>query len=227
MKADKIVMSLGGSLVVPDEIDVVFLNAFKDLILKKVALGQHFYIIVGGGKTCRKYQQAGEKVSKITNDDLDMIGIYACSLNAMLVKSIFGDKAYSNIVTDMKELDNIHNPIVILAPHAVGSSSDLGAVQIAKTVGAKKAINLSNIDYAYDKDPNKYPDAKKIKSISWADYRSLIPKEWNPGLSTPFDPIASKMAEASGVEVVILNGKNISNLEKCLNDETFAGTQIK
>lgn len=54
----------------------------------------------------------------------------------------------------------------------------------------------------------------------------MIPEEWNPGLSTPFDPIASKMAEVEGMTVYILNGKNISNLEKCLNGEEFLGTKI-
>ena len=66
----------------------------------------------------------------------------------------------------------------------------------------------------------------KIEKISWADYRKLIPSEWNPGLNSPFDPIASKMAEENGIEVYIMNGKPIDNLKKCLNGEEFQGTKI-
>ena len=96
----------------------------------------------------------------------------------------------------------------------------------AKTVGAKKIINLSNTDYVYDSDPKKNPQAKKIEKISWADYRALIPKEWNPGLNSPFDPIASEMAQKEGMQVIIMNGKPIDNLAKYLNGEKFSGTII-
>jgi uridylate kinase len=145
----------------------------------------------------------------------------------MLVKVILGDLAHEKVITDLEHLPNITKPVVILGPNSPGNSSDLGAVQIAKTINAKRVMNLSNIDYAYDKDPNKFADAKKIEQISWAEYEKLIPSEWLPGLNTPFDPIASRLAQADGMEVVILNGKNIPNLEKCIDGEEFAGTHIK
>ncbi|MBP6883665.1 MAG: UMP kinase [Candidatus Pacebacteria bacterium] len=206
---ETIIISLGGSLIIPEEIDINFLKDFKSLISAQV--NKRFFIITGGGKVCRKYQNAAKEISNPTNDELDIIGIKALNLNAELVRVLFKNDSHVNIYGAEKP----------------GSSTDLGAVILAKEHGAKKVINLSNIDFAYDKDPNKFPDAKKIEKISWPEYRSLIPAEWNPGLSTPFDPIASKMAEEGGMEVVILNGKNISNLEKCLNGEVFIGTHIK
>jgi uridylate kinase len=93
-------------------------------------------------------------------------------------------------------------------------------------VGAKKVINLSNIDYAYDKDPNKFPDAEIIKESTWGDFRKLLPTEWDPGLNAPFDPIAAERAEELGLEVVIMNGKNIENLKKYLDGGEFVGTVI-
>jgi hypothetical protein len=63
------------------------------------------------------------------------------------------------------------------------------------------------------KDPKKFPDAKIIKESSWADFRKILPTEWDPGLNAPFDPIAAKKAEELGLEVVIMNGKNIENLK--------------
>lgn len=225
---EKIVISLGGSLVVPNEIDVGFLRDFKSLILEEIKHNRRFFIIVGGGSTCRNYQKAAQEVSKISNDDLDWLGICSCRLNALLVRTVFGDIAYPEIITDLGVLtDEIKNQIVILGPNKPGSSSDLGSVQIAQKVDAKKVINLSNIDYVYDSDPKTNPNAKKFEKISWAEYRKLIPKEWNPGLNTPFDPIASKMAGENNIEVVIMNGKPIDNLAKYLNGEKFLGTVIK
>ncbi len=224
---ETIIISLGGSLIVPDNIDIDFLKAFKVLILSHVALGKKFIIITGGGKTARKYQDAVKLISSPSNDDLDWIGIASLKLNAELLRVVFGEYSETEIVSNLSNDFPFEKPIVIGAAYKPGHSTDWDAVLGAKKVGAKKIINLSNIDYTYDKDPNKYPDAKKIENISWAEYRKLIPVEWNPGLSTPFDPTASELAEQWGIDVDILNGKNIPNLEKCLNGEEFIGTKIR
>ena len=225
---ETIIISLGGSLIVPEEIDVSFIKDFKELILSQVALGKKFIITIGGGKTCRKYQNAGKEISNASKDDQDWIGIASLRLNAELMRVVFGNYAYEVVINNLSDKFTFNKPVVIGGAYEIGHSSDVDAVLAAKNVGAKKIINLSNIDYAYDKDPNLNPDAKKIEKISWPGYRDLIPKEWiSAGLSTPFDPIASKMAEQEGMEVLILNGKNISNLEKCLNGEDFMGTHIK
>jgi len=226
MEKETFVISLGGSLIIPDEIDVEFLKDFKDLILQKVEAGYKFVIITGGGKICRRYQDRGKQIKDLDSDELDWIGIYTTRLNAEFVKTLFGNLAFPNIITDPNLPISTDKPIILGGGWKPGFSTDLDAVLIAEQLKAKKIINLSNIDYAYDKDPNKFSDAKKIEQISWAEYRELIPKEWNPGLSTPFDPIASKMAQENSIEVAILNGKNIKNLEKYLNGEEFLGTKI-
>lgn len=224
---ETIVISLGGSLIIPDQIDAGFLKDFKALILSQVAQGKKFVIITGGGKVCRRYQDVAKELASPSHSDLDWIGIAALKLNAELLRVIFGENSHGQVISNFSINFDFTKSIVVGSAYKPGHSTDWDAVLAAKTVGAKKIINLSNIDYAYDKDPNKFPDAKKIEKISWSEYRDLIPKEWNPGLSTPFDPIASKMAEEEKIEVIIMNGKNISNLEKCLNGQDFAGTKIQ
>ena len=107
-----------------------------------------------------------------------------------------------------------------------GWSTDYCAVMAAKKLGAKKLVNLSNIDYVCDSDPRKNPDAKKIEKINWAEFRKLIPEEWNPGLSSPFDPVAATEAEALGLEVAIMNGANLEEFSNYLEDKPFLGTII-
>lgn len=223
---ETIVISLGGSLIIPDNIDVDFLKEFKTLILSHVAVGKKFVIITGGGKICRRYNDAAESIVLPTKDDLDWLGISATRLNSELLRVIFGDFAFNKIIIDPDQIPDTDKPIMLGAGWKPGNSSDLAAIRIAKTVGAKVVINLSNTDYVYDSDPKINPNAKKIEQISWKDYRSLIPKEWNPGLSSPFDPIASKFAEEEGIKVVIMNGKPIDNLEKYFNGGKFIGTVI-
>ncbi len=227
MKEETIIISLGGSLIIPDQIDVDFLREFKEIILSQVALGKKFIIITGGGKVCRRYQDAAKQLSNPPDDDLDWIGIASLRLNAQLVRVIFEDKTDKRIIKNFSESFDFSKPIILGSAYKPGQSTDWDAVLAAKNVGAKKVINLSNTDYVYDSDPKVNPLAKKLEKISWADYRSLIPAEWNPGLNSPFDPIASKMAEELGLEVVIMNGKPIENFKKYLNGESFQGTIIK
>jgi uridylate kinase len=222
-----IVISLGGSIMVPDEIDLGFLTAFTSLIKEYIATGHRFVLITGGGKVCRKYQYALSELTDATNKDLDWLGIYTTQLNAQFMRLVFGDLAYEEIVTDISLFPETQKPIIVGAGHKPGASTDLNAVRAAEKTGAKKVINLSNIEYAYDKDPKKFPDAVRIEQSSWADFRKILPVEWSPGLNAPFDPIAAEMAESLGLEVAIMDGKNIENLRNYLDGKLFIGSVIK
>src|SRR3989338_8186278 len=227
MNDETIIISLGGSLIVPDELNIDFLKNFKTLILSHIVKGKKFVIITGGGKINRRYNEAAKELTSPSNEDLDWIGIASLKLNAELLRVIFGEHAHSKVIEDLSNNFSFEKSIVIGSAYEPGKSSDWDAVTAAKTVGAKKIINLSNIDYVYDSDPKKNPNAKKIEQISWSEYRKLIPAEWiHSGLNTPFDPIASDRAEKNGMTVMIINGKPIDNFQKALNGEKFSGTII-
>lgn len=225
---ETIIISLGGSLIIPDSLDTQFLKDFKDLVLSHVAKGKKFVIICGGGKIARRYQEVAKdlSVSQVSEENLDWIGIASLKLNAELLRVIFEDNAHDRVVSNLSTHFGLEKPVVIGSAYEPGRSSDWDAVEAAKTIGAKKIINLSNTDYVYDSDPRMNPHAKKIEQISWEEYRKLIPSEWTSGLNSPFDPIASKEAEEAGISVMIMNGKPIDNLAKCLNGEKFQGTLI-
>lgn len=226
-KREYVVVSMGGSLIVPDTIDTSFLTSFRNCILKEVQNGLSFFIITGGGRTARNYQQAAEAVrGDLIRADVDWLGIHSTRLNAHLMRALFFEEAQERIV---KKYDRRISPranIIIGAGWKPGWSTDYCAVMAAKKLGAKKLVNLSNIDYVYTADPRKDPNATKIEKIGWTDFRELIPKEWDPGLSSPFDPVAAKEAQASNLEVAIINGKKIGEFENYLNGEAFAGTII-
>lgn len=221
-----IVISLGGSLIIPENLDINFLRDFKTLILSRVAKGKKFVIITGGGKIARKYQEAAKELINPSDEDLDWIGIASLKLNAELLRVVFGEYAHEKVIANLSTHFISEKPVVIGSAVEPGRSTDWDAVEAAKTLGAKKIINLSNIDYVYDSDPRKNPNARKIEEISWEEYRKLIPKDWTSGLNSPFDPIASKTAEENGMTVIIMNGKPIDNLASCLNEEKFMGTVI-
>jgi len=226
-KREYVIVSVGGSLIVPDAIDTEFLTRFRSLILKKVSEGLSFYIITGGGRTARNYQDAIQEArGDLPREDLDWIGIHSTRLNAHLMRTLFKEEAQARIVKNPTRHVSARSSVIIGAGWKPGWSTDYCAVLAAKKIGAKKMVNLSNIDYVYDADPKKNPDAKKIEKISWTDFRNIIPKEWDPGLSSPFDPVAAKEADHLKLEVAIINGKKLDEFEKYLDGLSFAGSVI-
>ncbi len=228
MDKEIVVMSVGGSLIVPDQIDTNFLLKLKDFIITETTNGRRFIIIAGGGKTARRYQDAAGTVSALQSEDLDWLGLHATRLNGHLLRTIFRDLAHPVIITNPDDILDVPKttPLIIAAGYRPGASTDLRAIQIADRVKAKKVINLSNTDYVYTDNPNTNPEAQKIENISWSEFRKLIPEEWDPGLSSPFDPVAAKEAEHLGIEVAQINGTHLEYLINYLGGEKFIGTRI-
>lgn len=221
-------MSVGGSLIVPNGIDTTFLRTLKQFIDFETAQGRRFIIIAGGGRTARNYQEAAAAVTDLTSDDLDWMGIHATRLNGHLLRTVFRDSAHRVMVTNPDDILDIPptEKVIIAAGYRPGCSTDFRAIQIAERVGAKKVINLSNIDYVYTADPRTTATAEKIETINWAAFRKIIPSDWDPGLSSPFDPVAAKEAEAKGIEVAIINGTRPEALTDYLDGKPFIGTKI-
>jgi uridylate kinase len=221
-----IVISLGGSLIVPDDINTVFLQEFKACIEKKVQEGFRFLIIAGGGKLSRSYNTALEQVRTVDNEALDWLGIYATHLNAHLVHMMFEpDLVHGELITAPDMLTDVTAPIIVGGGWKPGASSDHAMIAYAHACGATTAINLSNISHVYDMDPRENPQAQKFEKLSWQQYRSFIPTDWKPGLSTPFDPIAAQKADEYGISVAIMND-DLENLEAYIDGKSFSGTHI-
>lgn len=223
---ERVIVSVGGSLIVPDGINTDFLTHFKAFVLDKVQRGFNFAIITGGGRTARHYQDAANTIIPLSRHDLDWIGIHATRLNAQLLRNIFVGYAHPQVIKNPTIDIEANEPIIIAAGWQPGCSTDYDAVLMAKNLGARRLVNLSNIDYVYTADPNKNSAAKKIEKISWVEFRKLIPKEWDPGLSSPFDPIAAKEAEALGLEVAVINGAKLEEFSNYLDGKPFVGTII-
>ncbi len=222
-----IVMSVGGSLIAPDKIDITFLKNFRKLIVEFTKKGNKVIIITGGGNTAREYQQAGKKVYKdITDRDLDWIGIGATKINAELLSGIFGTLSTESIMGDPSKKVKTTKKIIVGAGWLPGHSSDNDAVLAAKANGASAVINLSNIEYVYNKDPRKHKDAKKMTEMTWKEFRKLVGNKWVPGAHVPFDPVASKFCEKHKLEVVVMKGNDLVNLRNYLTGKKFKGTTI-
>jgi uridylate kinase len=223
---ETVVISVGGSLISPPKgIDTGFLKKLKEFVETHTKAGYRFIIITGGGATARNYQNAGDKISSLEREDLDWLGIHATRLNGHLLRSVFRAYAAPALVKSFST-PLPHTPVIIAAGVAPGWSTDYVAVRLAKKAGAKRVINLSDIDFVYTRDPKRYKDARPIREIAWQEFMKLIPTDWHPGVHAPFDPVASREASKSKIEVAMVNGKKLSELAKYLSGSSFKGTRI-
>lgn len=214
------ILSLGGSLIVPDEIDVHYLREFQTCINVHIRSGRRFVIVTGGGKTARRYQQA----SAAFHDNPvhgDLLGIQATHLNANLLLSLF--KNAKKISDPTKPIPSRN--IIFAGGYKPGYSTDTVSAMLAKKTKATLIINLTNTDYVYDRDP-KLPDARQLPDLTWEAYRKLIPKKWSPGLHAPFDPVASEICEKEKISVALINGRRLLELDNIILGKKFKGTMI-
>ena len=134
--------------------------------------------------------------------------------------------AHSRIIKNPHHKEPAKEPVIIAAGYKPGWSTDYVAVLLARKYGANVVLNLSNIDYVYNKDPRKFKDAKAYTLLSWPEFRKIVGNKWDPGLNAPFDPVASKLAQKHGLTVIIMNGKNLANLKRFFAGKSFKGTVI-
>ncbi|OGF99613.1 hypothetical protein A2153_03550 [Candidatus Gottesmanbacteria bacterium RBG_16_38_7b] len=227
-KSRPIVISLGGSLVVPNGgIDTAYISQLNNFIRNKIAEGWRFFVVVGGGATARHYIKAAKKITgEISDWDLDFLGIHATHLNAHFIRTIFKDIAHPRVILNYeKKIEGLKEPLVIAAGWKPGCSTDYDAMLLVRDYKASALINMSNIEWVYNKDPKKHNNAIFIKKIDWQDYEKLIDKKWSPGVNVPFDPVATKMAKKLNCTVYII-GKNLENLNSLLEGRDFKGTVI-
>ena len=219
-----IILSLGGSVIFPEEIDVDFIKEFRKTIIS--LLDKYKFIIVcGGGKICRNYINAAKSIKIFENKVYDNLGISLTKSNGELIRAIFHDVAYPELHCNYKDIVNF-DKVLIGAGFLPGTSTDFDAVMFAQYYNSKTIINISNIEYLYTKDPNKNKDAKKIENISWKEFRNIIGDKWKAGMNLPFDPIASKKAEELKLKTIIMNN-DLNNFKKCLEGGSFKGTVIE
>jgi uridylate kinase len=223
------VLSLGGSMVVPDEVDTDYIRTFRQFLVSWLNEQERarLIVVVGGGKPARQYQQAIREIyPEVSTDELDWAGIYATRLNARMLKAVLGEWCEDPIVEDPTAVYRFSGRVLIAAGWKPGFSTDFDAVILAEEFGADFVVNMTNIEKVYTADPKTNPDAEPIDRIGWSEFLALTGDTWAPGKNTPFDPVAAHHAATIGLTVVSAHGKDLDNLRAILAGEPYVGTTI-
>ncbi len=219
-----VVLSLGGSVVLSDDINHDFLKQTADL-LQKISMQYKLYIIVGGGKIARQYIHLGRALG-FPEPVLDQLGIDITRVNARVLTNLLSD-SNKEIPHTTRDALKLTHKIVVMGGTDPYHSTDLVGAELAQKTKADRFVNATNVDGIYDKDPKKFTDAKKFSEITIDALIKIYGTTWDAaGKNVFMDGPALAVIKKARIPTYIVNGKRLDQLEKALLGEHFDGTTI-
>ena len=230
MEKKVIVLSLGGSMIIPDKINLKFLKEFRETILKNTKKYK-FVIVCGGGKTARNYINGLEN-EKIKEKEFfqSLLGISATRINARFLTYFFKKDANQGIPHDMQEVQNllrIHDVVFSGAlRYSSHQTSDAAAVKLANYFGTA-FVNITDVAGLYDKNPKTHKNAVYIPQINHKEFLKMAKKiQFHPGQNFILDQKAAKLIKKYNITTFLV-GPDMKNLNNLLNKKYFVGSVIK
>jgi uridylate kinase len=223
---EKVVVSIGGSILIPDNNDSVFIERLADL-LKELSRKVDMVIVCGGGKIARYYTNTGRELGG-TTDELDKMGIGATRLNAELLRIALGNSAYFDIPTTEEDAAAAFGKgkIVIMGGTDPGHTTDAVAAAVAGLIGGKRIINATSVDAVYSDDPKKDPNAKRFSHLTIKELSKIVYAEHDAGKSSVFDPLGVKLAMRDKIDVSIIDGRDLDEMKNAILGKKINGTTI-
>lgn len=226
----KIVIDIGGSVLCPEGSPKPdYLRGFKDLVLR-FAKDNQVVIVVGGGGLAKEMIGHAERAGAGDRNLRDWIGIMATRVNASMIVAVIGSKAYPGIPDSVKEAAQAlkSRNIVVMGGLKSRQTTDAVAVQVAKDIKADFIVIATNVKGVYSHNPLKFSYAKFIDSLTAKRLLEIVkPCEFRPGHSGVLDPVAAKLLIKSRIRTLVLDGRDLGNLEKALKGDKFTGSIIE
>ncbi len=221
-----IVISLGGSRIIPEDVDYSYLSDFKKIILKH-SKKYKFVIVCGGGSLARKYIRAIDRGGGTVYLQ-SLAGINATRANARFLSYFFGHDLEWGVPHRMSILKRYLRKRNLVICGALEYKPDQTSDSTSANIAGKlkgEFINLTDVSGLYDKNPTKYKNAKFIPKISWKDFDKMTQKlKFKPGQHFVLDQSASKIIMKKKIRTYIMG--DLKNLDNFLNLKNFKGTII-
>jgi len=222
---EKVVVSIGGSILVPGENDAEFIRRLAEM-LKEVSKEVEVAVVCGGGKTARYYAGIARDLGGDTYDQ-DILGIAATRMNAQLLSLALGDMP-DTVTDDVEETARAVAPgrIPVMGGTVPGHTTDAVSSMVAASLKADRLVNGTSVDAVYTDDPRKNPDAKKIESMTIDELGDIVYKEHGASKSSVFDPLGVKLAKENHIDILIIDGRNLDELRNAILGKKINGTFV-
>ncbi len=208
-------------------LDFDYINKICLRIKKIHNMGIRVGIVCGGGNFLR-----GRDTSEMERETADYVGMLATVMNSLVLKDVFiklGMDVYNQSSLEVEIIDKVDSSKAIKALDdgkivifggGTGKpffSTDTGAALRAKDIKAEMIIKLTNVDGVYDKDPNKYKDAKKYDIVT---YDEVLEKELGV-----MDLSAIEICRDNDIQIIVTDIDDENGLIKIINNEDI-GTKV-
>jgi len=222
---EKVVVSIGGSILVPGENDADFIGRLAGM-LKEVSKEVEVAVVCGGGKTARYYAGIAKDLGGDTYAQ-DILGIAATRMNAQLLSLALGDMP-DTVTDDVEETAKAVSPgrIPVMGGTVPGHTTDAVSSMVAASLKADRLVNGTSVDAVYTDDPRKNPDAKKIGSMTIDELGDIVYKEHGASKSSVFDPLGVKLAKENKIDILIIDGRNLDELKNAILGKKINGTFV-
>ncbi len=214
----RLVLRIGGSVLIPSDIDEQVLHTFVREITA-VQKTHEVYVVVGGGKTARKYIMTARQYG-VKESLLDRLGILSSRLNALLLAVCLKNAV---LVEDFHDVLHAKG-LPVLGGTNPGQTTDTVAVLLAEVVKADLLIKVTNVDGIYTEDPKK-TDAEKILTMSFKELEMFSKKKFEAGLSSVIDPVAAKIIAQNRLKTVVIGKEDVKDLARVIQGD-HSGTII-
>lgn len=224
---EKVVVSIGGSILIPGDGDSSYISELSQML--RSAVGDRCLMVVcGGGRISRYYSETGRALGGST-EQLDRMGIMITRVNAALLRVALGDVAVGGAPDTVEEAAVMceEGRIVVMGGTVPGHTTDAVATMLAREVGASKVINATAVDAVYTEDPKVNPDAERYSELTISQLADLVYSQHDAGRSSVFDPKGVRIAAEEGIDILIVSGRDLEDLEAAITGRPVKGTVVR
>jgi uridylate kinase len=220
----RVVIKLSGSIFSQDA-NHSLIKKYAEM-LSDISIRVQPIVIAGGGIVARHYINLARNLGS-DEANLDIIGIEVSRINAKLLITALGDRAYSQVPKNLEEvaIAVASNKIVIAGGLHPGQSTNATSALIAEASKASSFVNATDVDGIYDSDPNTNSNARLFKEITVNECVEILKVESAmAGTYDLMDIIALKVIERSIIPTRVVRS-NISNIRDAVDGKDI-GTKI-
>jgi uridylate kinase len=183
---ERIVLKLSGeAMQEPGARDNISLSVVRDIAvrIKEVRdLDVQVAIVIGGGNIWRGLSASHRGMDRTT---ADYMGMLATVINALALRSTLDHMGVETRVQTAIDMRNVAEPFILgrairhlelgrIVIFAAGTgnpyfSTDTTAALRASEIRADVILKATKVDGVYDRDPKKYPDARRFDQLTFSE----------------------------------------------------------